>query len=138
MSRCGCSNGYQQLANWFINEYPKVLPKSAIGKAIQYAHSRWKKISRYTLDGNFLIDNNLIENRIRPLALGRKNWRFAGSHHAAQNTAIFYSLLGSAILNGHNPYKYLFAVLTHLPDYPVNKIHELLPHRLTFDLKEAE
>ena len=128
----------QQLAKWFIQEYPKVLPKSAIGKAIQYAHSRWEKISRYTSDGNFKIDNNLIENRIRPLALGRKNWLFAGSHHAAQNTAIFYSLLGSAILNGHDPYKYLFAVLTHLPDYPINKIQELLPHRLTFDPKEAE
>ena len=123
----------QHLADWMVAEYPKVLPKSAIGKAINYAHQRWERICRYTLNGNFLIDNNLIENRIRPLALGRKNWLFAGSHHAAKNTAIFYSIIGSAILNGHDPFKYLFAVLTHLPDYPVNRINELLPHRLSFE-----
>lgn len=128
----------QQLANWMVEQYPQVLPKSAIGKAIHYAHTRWEKICRYTQHGHFRIDNNLIENRIRPLALGRKNWLFAGSHHAAQNTAIFYSILSSAILNGHNPYQYLFAVLTRLPDHPINKIHELLPHRLTFEKPQGE
>lgn len=127
----------QQLANWMIEQYPQVLPKSAIGKAIKYAHSRWEKICRYIQHAHFRIDNNLIENRIRPLALGRKNWLFAGSHHAAQNTAIFYSILSSAILNGHNPYKYLFAVLTQLPDQQINKIHELLPHRLSFEKPET-
>ncbi|MEZ4852514.1 MAG: IS66 family transposase [Bacteroidia bacterium] len=123
----------RHLADWLVAEYPKVLPKSAIGKAIHYSYQRWERICRYTLDGNFQIDNNLIENRVRPLALGRKNWLFAGSHQAAQNTAIFYSIIGSAILNGHNPFKYLFAILTHLPDYPVNKLEELLPHRLSFE-----
>jgi transposase len=127
----------QHLADWFVQEYPKVLPKSAIGKAIAYCHARWEKICRYTLDGNFRIDNNLIENRIRPLALGRKNWLFAGSHHAAKNTAIFYSIIGSAILNGHNPFKYLFTILTHLPTYPVNQLDELLPHRLSFEPPEV-
>lgn len=128
----------QHLANWMVEEYPKVLPKSAIGKAITYSHTRWEKICRYILDGHFLIDNNRIENRIRPLALGRKNYLFAGSHHAAQNTAIFYSILGSAILNQHNPFKYLFNVLTHLPNYPINKIHELLPHRLSFEPPQSD
>lgn len=128
----------QQLAHWLVAEYPKVLPKSAIGKAIHYSHQRWERICRYTLDGHFQIDNNLIENRIRPLALGRKNWLFAGSHHAAQNTAIFYSIISSAILNGHNPFKYLFSILTQLPDYPINRIGELLPHRLSFEPQEGK
>ena len=128
----------QHLADWMIEQYPQVLPKSAIGKAIQYAHARWNKICRYIQHGHFRIDNNLIENRIRPLALGRKNWLFAGSHHAAQNTAIFYSILSSAILNGHNPFQYLFAVLTQLPDYPISQINELLPHQLTFEKPEPQ
>ena len=128
----------QHLANWMTEQYPLVLPKSAIGKAIHYAHTRWEKICRYIQHGHFRIDNNLIENRIRPLALGRKNWLFAGSHHAAQNTAIFYSILGSAILNGHNPYQYLFTVLSKLPEYPINRIHELLPHQLTFEKPQGE
>ncbi len=126
----------QALAHWLARESANVLPQSAIGKAIHYAHTRWEKICRYILDGNFRIDNNLIENRIRPLALGRKNWLFAGSHHAAQNTAIFYSILSSAILNGHNPFQYLFSILTQLPDHPINRIHELLPHRVSFQKPE--
>lgn len=128
----------QELADWMVAEYPKVLPKSAIGKAIAYTHKRWEKICRYILDGGFQIDNNLIENRIRPLALGRKNYLFAGSHHAAQNTAIFYSILGSAILNGHEPFQYLHHILSELPDHPINKIHQLLPHRIGFEKMEDQ
>ena len=118
----------QSIFNWLKEEYPKVLPKSAIGKAIAYSLQRWNKLSEYAYFGMGEIDNNLIENQIRPLALGRKNYLFAGSHKAAQNTAILYSILLSAKQNKLNPYRYLYTLLKRLPDHPINKIAELLPH----------
>lgn len=113
---------------WLKEEYPKVLPKSAIGKAIAYSLQRWNKLSEYAYFGMGEIDNNGIENQIRPLALGRKNYLFAGSHKAAQNTALLYSILLSAKQNKLNPYRYLYTILKRLPDHPINKIAELLPH----------
>ncbi len=71
------------------------MPKSAIGKAIAYTYSLWPKLKAYIKDGKYEIDNNLIENAIRPLALGRKNYLFTGSHKAAQNAALFYSLFAT-------------------------------------------
>ena len=79
------------------------------------------------------IDNNLIENQIRPLALGRKNYLFAGSHQGAKNAAILYSLLGSCKLNDLDPFQWLYAILDKLPDYPVNKIADLLPCNVRFE-----
>lgn len=117
-----------QLFNWLKEQYPKVLPKSAIGKAITYSLLRWKKLSEYAYFGMGEIDNNLIENQIRPLALGRKNYLFAGSHKAAQQTAIIYSILLSAKQNKLDPYRFLYTLLKRLPDHPINKIDELLPH----------
>ncbi len=73
------------------------------------------------------MDNNLIENSIRPLALGRKNYLFAGSHKAAQHVAIMYSLLATCKLNDIEPWAWLKDTLTKLPDYPANRLHELLP-----------
>ncbi len=111
----------------------EVLPKSPIGKAIHYSLVRWNRLTKYLGHGGLHIDNNKIENMIRPLALGRKNYLFAGSHQGAKNAAMIYSLVGSCKLNDLNPYKYLFAVLDKLPDYPVNKLSDLLPCNLRFE-----
>jgi len=104
----------------------------AIGKAVHYSLHIWNKLCGYTKHGGLEIDNNLIENLIRPLALGRKNY-IAGSHQGARNIAITYSLLGSCKLNGLDPYEYLMAVLKKLPDYPISKISDLLPCYVRFE-----
>ena len=110
---------------WMKEQLTQILPKSPIGKAINYTLKLWPRLMRYTTDGRFRIDNNLIENTIRPVALGRKNYLFAGSHEAAQWAAMVYSLLGTCKLNGVEP----FDVLTRLPKHPINKTEELLSHR---------
>lgn len=115
------------LGQWLVDEYPKILPKSAIGKAFYYLIARYNKIYLYLQDGRLEIDNNLIENSIRPVALGRKNYLFAGSHAGAQRAAMVYSLLGSCKLQDINPYEYLQDVLETLPEHPVNRLSELLP-----------
>jgi transcription-repair coupling factor (superfamily II helicase) len=84
---------------------------------------------RYIDDGELPIDNNWVENRIRPIALGRQNWLFAGSLRAGKRAAAVMSLVQSAKLNGHDPYAYLKDVLTRLPTQPASRIEELLPHR---------
>jgi transposase len=117
----------ESLGQWLKAEYPKVLPQSAIGKAIEYSLKRWKSLSEYIHHGMAEIDNNLVENQVRPLALGRKNYLFAGSARAAKNAAICYSLIASAKLNGLNPFHYLYTILKRLPTHPINRIHELLP-----------
>jgi len=115
------------LGQWLVNEYPTVLPKSKIGKAFYYLIARYNKIYIYLQDGRLEVDNNLIKNSIRPVALGRKNYLFAGSHSGAEKAAIVYSLLGSCKLQNINPYDYLQDVLKRLPEHPVNQLHELLP-----------
>ncbi len=117
----------KDLQNWMLEEYPKVLPKSKIGEAINYALSRWDKLGVYLQDGKLEIDNNLVENSIRPVALGRKNYLFAGSHEAAQRSAIIYSLLGMCKKQEVNPLEWLADVLTRIPDHNIQKLHELLP-----------
>jgi len=122
----------ENLHTWLKEQRKQILPKSAIGKAVNYSLQRWKKLSLYAGHGGLEIDNNLIENQIRPLALGRKNYLFAGSHEAAQNAAIIYSLVGSCKLNNQDPFQYLHRILQMLPDYPVNRLDELLPGRIIF------
>jgi hypothetical protein len=117
----------EELRDCLAKEYEKVLPKSMIGKAFCYLAARFHKISEYLQNGRLEIDNNLIENSIRPVALGRKNYLFAGSHAGAQRAAIIYSLLGSCKLQGINPYEYLPGVLQRLPEQPMNRLAELLP-----------
>lgn len=117
------------LEQWMLNEYPSTLPKSAIGMAMQYSLQRWEKLSVYTTDGKLEIDNNLVENSIRPVALGRKNYLFAGSHKAAQNAAMLYSFMGTCKINNVNPYEWMSDVLNRIPSHPVNKLEELLPHK---------
>lgn len=117
-----------ELGEWMRLQYAQVLPKSPIGQALAYSIKRWDKLSAYADNGIFLPDNNRIENSIRPIALGRKNHLFAGSHEAAGRSAMLYSLLGTCKMHGVNPYTWLNDVLSRISEHPVNKIKELLPH----------
>jgi transposase len=114
-----------------IAKYSKTaLPKSPMGIALAYSIQRWDNLLAYLYDGCLEIDNNLVENAIRPNALGRKNYLFAGSHDAAQRAAIFYSLFGTCKKNNVNPYLWLKKVLEVIPEYPANKLTDLLPQNL--------
>lgn len=104
------------------------LPKSPWGKAVHYSLARWDKLCRYVEDGRIEIDNNLVENAIRPIALGRKNYLFAGSHEAAQRAAVIYSLLATCKKHAVNPQLWLSDVLSRIPTHPMRRVHELLPH----------
>jgi len=103
------------------------LPNSPLGKAIQYTLSRWQKLQVYTQQGYLPIDNNLVENSIRPIAIGRKNWLFAGNHEAARRSAMLYSLFATCRLHNIEPMQWLTEVLSKIKDHPINKIKELLP-----------
>ena len=116
-----------ELKEWMTQAYMNAKPKSPIGKALAYCLERWDKLVIYTTDGRLNIDNNPVENSIRPVALGRKNYLFAGSHEAAQRSAMLYSLLGTCKLHGINPFEWLRDTLQKINDYPINRIHELLP-----------
>jgi transposase len=121
-------NVLKNLGEWMKEEYKKVLPKSAIGKALGYSIERWDELMIYTADGKLKIDNNPVENSIRPAAIGKKNYLFAGSHEAAQRSAMLYSLLGTCKLHNINPFVWLRDVLQRIPTHPINQIKELLPH----------
>ncbi|HEY0209409.1 IS66 family transposase, partial [Acerihabitans sp.] len=101
---------------------------SALRKALDYTLKRWQALLRYLDDGRVPIDNNRCENAIRPVAVGRKNWFFAGSLRAGQRMAVILSLLETAKLNGQDPYIWLRDVLTRLPTWPNSRINELLPY----------
>jgi len=119
----------RDLGLWLQQQYLQVLPKSAIGKAIGYSLERWERLSAYVNDGRLNIDNNPVENSIRPVALGRKNYLFAGSHEAAKRSGMLYSLLGTCKMNGVEPNAWLKDVLHRIADHPINQIQDLLPHR---------
>lgn len=116
---------------WLVNEHPQVLPKGRIGKAIMYTYKIFPKLTRYHLDGRYKIDNNLGENAIRPIALGRKNWLFCGNHDAAENAAIMYSMLGCCKANEVNFRDWLVYFLKNIHNYDTDyskDLAELLPH----------
>jgi transposase len=117
------------LQQWLLAQRQKVPDGSATAKAIDYSLNRWLALTRYLDDGELPIDNNWVENQIRPIAIGRSNWLFAGSLRAGQRAAAVMSLLHSARLNGHDPYAYLKDVLERLPTQPASRTAELLPHR---------
>lgn len=123
-----------KLENWLMNQSGKVLPKSAIGGAVNYTMNLWSRLKRYVEDGRFQIDNNLIENSIRPVALGRKNYLFAGSHDAAKHSAVIYSLLATCKLRNVEPFEYLTNLLTIIPDYPANQLRKLFPGEETKEI----
>lgn len=118
---------------WMSAHRAKVPNGTDIARALDYSLKRWAALTRYLGDGRLPIDNNHLENQIRPVALGRKNWLYAGSQRAGRRAAAVMSLIQSAKLNGHDPYAYLKDVLTRLPTHPNNRIEDLLPHRWTPD-----
>ena len=114
---------------WLTAQRQRVPDGGATARAIDYSLGRWSALTHYLDDGNVPIDNNWVENRIRPVALGRNNWLFAGSLRAGQRAAAIMSLIQSAKLNGHDAFAYMKDVLERLPSLPNNRIDELLPHR---------
>ncbi|MBM9960719.1 IS66 family transposase, partial [Pseudomonas aeruginosa] len=112
------------LHSWMLGQRQKVPEGSAIAKALDYSLKRWAALVRYLNDGNLPIDNNWIENQIRPWALGRANWLFAGSLRSGQRGAALMTLIQSARLNGHDPYAYLKDVLTRLPTQKASALAE--------------
>ena len=117
----------KQLKEWMTEEYAKVLPKSPIGQAMAYSLPRWNKLSTYANDPLLNIDNNPVENAIRPVAIGRKNYLFAGSHDAAQRAAMVYSLFATCRLHNINPYDWLKEVLERMHLYSTRNIDSVLP-----------
>ena len=116
-----------QWKKWLDQQQQLVLPKSTIGTAVNYTLNLWSRLIKYVDNPKYLIDNNLIENIIRPLAIGRKNYLFAGSHEAAQKAAMFYSFFATCKLHGVEPYQWLKDVLSRLPETKVNNLSKLLP-----------
>lgn len=117
------------LHQWLVQQRQKVPDGSATAKGIDYSLNRWAALTRYIDDGDLPVDNNWVENQIRPIALGRNNWLFAGSMRAGKRAAAVMSLIHSARLNGLDPYAYIRDVLERLPTQPASRISELLPHR---------
>ena len=117
----------KELQEWMLREAGNVLPKSPIGKAIAYSLTRWDKLCVYTSNARLQIDNNTVEREIRPVAMGRKAYLFAGSHDAAQRAAMIYSLFATCRMHKINPYNWLRDVLTRMPAYTTKNMHELLP-----------
>ncbi len=115
---------------WLEHTLRTLSQKSATAKAIRYALTRWDALMRYCDDGRIEIDNNAAERALRCVALGRKNFLFAGSDAGGDRAAAIYSLLGSAKLNGQNPEAFLREVLARIGDHPISRIDELLPWNL--------
>jgi transposase len=117
------------LFEWMRLQRIKITDGTATARALDYTLKRWQALTRYLDDGQLPIDNNWIENQIRPIAIGRSNWLFAGSLRAGKRAAAVMSLIQSARMNGHDPYAYIKDVLTRLPTHKASQIQELLPHR---------
>ena len=117
------------LHQWMTLQRQKLPDSSATARALEYSLRRWVALTRFVDDGQLPVDNNWIENQIRPIAIGRANWLFAGSLRAGQRAAAVMSLVQSARMNGHDPYAYLKDVLTRLPTHRASRVGELLPHR---------
>lgn len=125
------------MREWLESCLPKLSRKSETTAAVKYALSLWKALVRYADDGRLEIDNNAAERALRAVALGRKNYLFAGSDAGGERAAIIYSLIGTAKLNGLDPERYLREVLARIADHPINRIAELLPWNLTVNLAPA-
>ena len=113
---------------WLLEKRQALAKSDVTAKAIGYSLSNWRALTRYLDDGNVPIDNNAVENSIRPLAIGRKNWLFVGSQQAGERAAVMLSLIESAKLNGHDPWAYLKDVFERLPTLKNRDLELLLPH----------
>ena len=119
----------EALRAWMVLQRSQVPDGSATAKALEYSLRRWEALTRFVDDGNLPVDNNHLERQIRPIAVGKHNWLFAGSLRAGKRAAAVMTLLNSARLNGHDPYAYMKDVLQRLPTHKMSAIGELLPHR---------
>jgi transposase len=117
----------EKIRDWITQQQFNVLPKSPIGNAMGYFLNQYPKLLAIFNDGRIELDNNLVENAIRPLALGRKNFLFCGSHRAAQNAAMIYSFLGSCKMQNVNPRVWLQHTLEKIPEHNIQKLDQLLP-----------
>ena len=117
----------RDLHEWFTTTLRRLPGKSALAGAIRYSLTRWDALTLPLRDGRACLDNNSAERAIRPVALGRRNYLFAGSDSGGERAAAIYSLITTAKLNGCDPEAYLRAVLTRIADHPVNRIADLLP-----------
>ncbi len=124
----------EALKQWLEETLCKLSRKSDTALAVRYALGRWEALLRYVDDGRIEIDNNAAERALRTVALGRKNYLFAGSDAGGERAAAIYSLIGTAKLNDINPEAYLRDVLTRIADHPINRIDELLPWNATSEL----
>ena len=118
----------EALHTWLTEQRLRLAKADATAKAIDYALSNWRALTRFLDDGNVPIDNNAAENAIRPLVIGRKNWLFVGSQQAGERAANIMSLIESAKLNGHDPWAYLKDVFERLPTLKQRDLAQLLPH----------
>lgn len=125
------------LRRWLEATLLQVSAKSELAGAIRYTLVRWEALTRYCGDGRVEIDNNGAERSIRPLVLGRRNYLFAGSDAGGERAAAIYSLIGTALLNGVEPYGYLRHVLRRIAEHPINRVDELLPWQVAAELGAA-
>ena len=126
-----------ELGKWIFEEIKSTLPKSQIGKAMAYAYARWDGLSAYLYDGNLHIDNNLVENAIRPVALGRKNYLFAGSHEAAQRAAMIYSFFAICKKHEVNPFQWLKYTLENIMAINHKNLKDLYPQNYKKMVQES-
>ena len=128
----------EQLELWFKASLSQLSRKSDVSAAIHYALGRWPALIRFVNDGALEIDNNAAERSLRAVAVGRKNYLFAGSDSGGLRAAAMYSLIGTAKLNGIHPEAYLSTVLARIADHPINRIHELLPWNLAIPTTSSD
>jgi transposase len=116
-----------ELERWLREQRARVSKNSETGKAIDYSLKRWSALTRFLDDGRLCMSNNAAERELRAIAVGRRNWTFAGSDEGARRAAAIYTLIATAKLNDVDPQAWLADVLARLPDHPAKRIHELLP-----------
>ena len=116
-----------ELEAWLRVQHARVSPKSEVGKAIAYALNQWKALTRFLEDGRICLSNNAAERALRGVALGRRNWTFAGSDRGGERAAAIYTLIETCKLNRVDPQAWLADVLARLPDHPAKRIDQLLP-----------
>ena len=119
----------EEFKTWLLARRVQLVNADVTARAIDYTLKRWGALVVHVGDARVPVDNNAVENMMRPIALGRKNWLFIGSQQAGERAATLMSLIESAKLNGHDAWAYLKDVLTKLPTWPNSRLEELLPHR---------
>lgn len=127
----------ESLKQWLEEILGRLSKKSDTAMAVRYALGRWEALLRYCDDGRLEMDNNAAERSLRAVALGRKNYLFAGSDRGGESAAVLYSLIGTAKLNGIDPEAYLRNVLSRIAEHPINRIAELLPWNLAVEPTES-